>query len=246
MKKYKLKIGDSREYINSLIGEVLELEDERYLGSEYKHNWKCRCGNSFIRMYHTIRNGHTDCGCKERNKSEKKYKEEVEKDYEYKYIRCYHTKDVLPNNKISNTPMIEVVHKYCGNRYIVKASSFINIGQRCNKCCQKYENSFAHHIEVELGLKLEDVWDFEKNTLNPYHIYKNSKNKIWIKCQEKDYHGSYEIMATQFKCGSRCVYCRAFKVHPKDSFAQYHIDNTDPNFLEKYWDYEKIKFLHGR
>lgn len=31
----------------------------------------------------------------------------------------------------------------------------------------------------------------------------------------------------------------ANRLKPEDSFAQYHIDNTDPKFLEKYWDWEK-------
>ena len=43
--------------------------------------------------------------------------------------------------------------------------------------------------------------------------------------------------------GRRCGYCNIRsrrKPHPRDSFAQYHIDNTDPNFLDKYWGSKNI------
>lgn len=180
---------------------------------------------------------------KKRNSNkEQRYKYEVEKDGDYEYIRAYLKGDKLPNGKIvesSKTSYIQIRHKYCNSIYELQSGSFINRGSRCIRCCKSYENSFAHHIEVELGEPLEKYWDFEKNTLNPYHIYKNSRNKVWIKCQEKDYHESYETDCTRFINGNRCSYCSKRKVHPKDSFAQYHIDNTDKDFLEKYWDWEK-------
>jgi hypothetical protein len=185
------------------------------------------------------------------NEIKERHKYEVEKDGEYEYIRSYFKDDILPNGKvITSQPYISIKHKYCGNIYEVSALGFINNNKRCGKCCQKYENSFAHHIEITLGELLEKHWDFEKNTVNPYFInkhmnYKNKKGenkKVWIKCQERSYHGSYEISCDNFINGYRCSYCkpsRVSKVHPKDSFAQYHIDNTDKDFLEKYWDYEK-------
>lgn len=91
----------------------------------------------------------------------------------------------------------------------------------------KYKNSFAYHIEVELGEPLDKYWDYEKNTVNPYHIKRGSAKKVWIKCQEKDYHGSYEIQCRNFIVGSRCSYCSGTKkVHPLDSFGQYLRDNN--------------------
>ena len=108
-------------------------------------------------------------------------------------------------------------------------------GNKCRYCCDKYENSFAYHIQIELNEPLEKYWDFEKNTLNPYLLSKKSHKKVWIKCIEKDYHGAYEVSCANFSKGKRCSYCGNHKIHPKDSFAQYHIDNTDEDFLIKYW-----------
>lgn len=49
LKDIKISKGMKREYVNNLIKEHLILEDEKYLGSEYIHNWKCKYGNTFKR-----------------------------------------------------------------------------------------------------------------------------------------------------------------------------------------------------
>ena len=94
----------------------------------------------------------------------------------------------------------------------------------------KYEESFAYHIEVELGIDLDDIWNWEKNNelgINPYEIYKCSRKKVWLYCQEKDYHNydkesnkvGYKITCASFYNGSRCGYCGNHKIHWKDSLA---------------------------
>ena len=99
----------------------------------------------------------------------------------YQYIGSYKKGDILNNGNVAKRGYIRVKCPYCGAEYDVSRSKF-GRGNKCRYCCNKYENSFAYHIEIELNLKLEDVWDFKKNTLNPYYIYKNSKHKVWIKC----------------------------------------------------------------
>ena len=56
-------------------------------------------------------------------------------------------------------------------------------------------------------------------------LAKCSNKKVWIKCQEKDYHVPYLISCDNFIDGCRCPYCAGMKIHPKDSFAQWGIDN---------------------
>lgn len=177
---------------------------------------------------------------------EDKYKQEVEKDGDYEYIRIYRKGDILSNGKlVTKNSYIKVKHKYCDNIYDVQSTCFINIGQRCPNCCKNYENSFAYHIEVELGESLDKYWDFDKNTLNPYHIYKNSKQKVWVGCtnedvneinglMKKDYHGSYELSCSDFTNGKRCSYCNPSgknpKVHLYDSFGYKHFDKVCMNW----------------
>lgn len=94
----------------------------------------------------------------------------------------------------------------------------------------RYEESFAHHIEVELGLNLDDIWNWDKNNelgINPYEITKQSNKKVWLYCLEKDYHNynregnrtGYEISCNHFYNNRRCSYCGTYKTHYKDSLA---------------------------
>jgi DNA-directed RNA polymerase subunit RPC12/RpoP len=73
---------------------------------------------------------------------------------------------------------------------------------------EKYDNDF-----------LNKYWDYKNNKINPKNIGIGSRKLIWIKCQEHDYHGSYEIMAYAFNQGNRCPYCSGKKVHRLDSLG---------------------------
>lgn len=86
----------------------------------------------------------------------------------------------------------------------------------CKKC-----NSFAQYLINNYGNNALDLyWDWEKNIINPWNIDKNSTNRVWIKCQEKDYHGSSKILINSFTAmGVRCPYCGKKKVHIFDSLG---------------------------
>ena len=46
-----------------------------------------------------------------------------------------------------------------------------------------YNNSVVYYIIEELGLNLDDIWNWEKNNkneINPYELYKYSNKKIWV------------------------------------------------------------------
>ena len=93
----------------------------------------------------------------------------------------------------------------------------------------RYEESFAYHIEVELGLNLDDIWNWDKNEVNPYEIYKQSNKKVWLYCLEHDYHNynregnkiGYQITCNHFYNNRRCSYCHKgiSEIHWKDSLA---------------------------
>lgn len=100
---------------------------------------------------------------------------------------------------------------------------------KCNQC-----NSLGQWF-LDNKLNIDDYWDYNKNIVNPWEISKGSENIIWIKCQKKDYHGSYDIACADFVLGGRCRYCSGRIVHPKDSIGQYIIDNFGEDFLYKIW-----------
>lgn len=155
----------------------------------------------------------------------------------YTYIGSYHRNEITIDGKNkgkSKNSYIRVKCPYCSKEYDVQLDSFKR-GNKCTNCCNEYENSFAYYIQQELQESLNKYWDWEKNDLNPYLIYKHSSNKVWILCDKTDYHDVYKTTSDHFVSGARCGYCGNLKVHPKDSFAQWLIDTYGDNALEKYW-----------
>ena len=236
----RLDKGMSKEDINKITSEHILFGDCIYMGSDHKHNWICKCGNSINNKAWRVikKSGCFYCNECKRNIYGFKHKIKIEKNNEFIYIKSYFGGEVLPNGDIvkEKKTYAEYIHSYCGKSNVSR-TDYIS----CDKCCGSYENSLAHHIEVELGLRLEDVWDFEKNTVNPYHISKGStKTKVWIKCQnnevnklnkskKKDYHGSYEVSCANFVKGARCGYCNPktkTEPHAYDSFGYYYLDKS--------------------
>jgi len=82
---------------------------------------------------------------------------------------------------------------------------------------------------------LDKYWDYDKNTVLPNEIGKGSRIKIWIKCQDKDYHDSYEIFAYSFSQGCRCPYCSGKQIHKLDSFGCHY-----PQVIEFWSDKNEI------
>ena len=135
---------------------------------------------------------------------------------------------------------IIIRHKYCNKISSIRLDAWkceVRPHGKTKKdkcCCGSYENSFAYYIEIELGLNLDDIWNWEKNNelgINPYHISKYSHKDIWLYCLNHDYHNynrernkiGYKTTCKTFnleKC--RWPYCNTFashKVHWKDSLA---------------------------
>ena len=70
-----------------------------------------------------------------------------------------------------------------------------------------------------------------------------AKKKVWVKCQEKDYH-IYDVSCYNLHNGRKCPYCNTFashRVHKKDSFGQMVIDNFGEDILNKLWCWDKNK-----
>ena len=100
----------------------------------------------------------------------------------------------------------------------------------CSQC-----NSFAQWGIDNLGEDfLEKYWDYNKNTINPWEIPSQYNKKVFIKCQEKYYHESYEIYCSHFMNGNRCSYCANRKIHPLDSLGTLY-----PQVLEIWSDKNK-------
>ena len=103
----------------------------------------------------------------------------------------------------------------------LKRINDITSGQKGSIKC-KVCNSFAQWgIDNICSDFLEKYWDYEKNKdINPWNITHRNENKVFIKCQVKDYHDSYFISCANFAVGWRCPYCSGKKVNVLDSFGK--------------------------
>lgn len=136
-------------------------------------------------------------------------KEKINKNMpQFEYVYTYNLGDILKDNnkelKNKYKRYVRVKCKYCG----LESDKIINSTYGCKYCCNKYENSFAYHIEQELKQPLDKYWNYKYNTLNPYYIYKNSHEKVYLNCQNKNWH-IYKISPMNFVNGKRCGYCNS-------------------------------------
>lgn len=126
------------------------------------------------------------------------------------------------------------------NSYDIVAHSFY-VGQRCPYCSKKRihpKDSFAAFNIKRLGDDfLKKYWDYEKNIIDPFAISSHSDScKVWIKCQDIGYHGSYEVKPHDYSSNkSNCPYCHMVKIHPLDSLGTKY-----PEVFEVWSDKNKI------
>ena len=107
--------------------------------------------------------------------------------------------------------------------YKVRCADFSK-GSRCGYCQGYYLvhplDSYGQFLIDSFGITaLELYWDYDENTVDPFKITKQSNKKVYIKCQAKEYHGSYGVRCGDFVKGDRCGYCGGKKVHPLDSLG---------------------------
>ena len=83
---------------------------------------------------------------------------------------------------------------------------------QCKQC-----NSFAQWGIDNLGEDfLDKYWDYEKNNklnINPWKITHGINEKVWIRCQKNNTHGSYDIRGNDFtNKNCRCPICSSKKI----------------------------------
>lgn len=80
---------------------------------------------------------------------------------------------------------------------------------------------------------LEKYWS-SKNTKDPMQISRAANTKIWIKCQNTDYHQDYLISCSNFTTkNAGCPYCAGRQVDPHDSLGAVHPES------QKFWFQKK-------
>lgn len=74
----------------------------------------------------------------------------------------------------------------------------------CNKC-----NSIGQYILDNYGPNgLDMLWDYEKNTVDPFEVAHCARVYIYIKCINNPEHPSYRILCSNFVKGRGCPACK--------------------------------------
>jgi hypothetical protein len=118
---------------------------------------------------------------------------------------------------------------------IINAFTRGQIGSMDCKGCNSFAQWGIDNICLDF---LEKYWDYKKNIISPWRIDKSCKIKVWIKCQGKEYHGSYDVTCNSFnRQGNRCPFCtnKNGKVHYLDSLGTLY-----PEVI-KYWSNKNKK-----
>lgn len=141
------------------------------------------------------------------------------------------------------TIFIQCQEKDYHEDYDTTPNRFTYRGHRCPYCSSQRihpKDSFAQWgIDTYGDSFMEKYWS-EKNTVSPWEISPHGTTKIYLKCQNTDYHEDYDVPVNNFSCHKNgCPFCGGRRLHKLDSFAQWGVDNVCEDFLEKYWDYEK-------
>lgn len=238
--------GDGYEYIGSYKSKEITID-----GKKSKPHIRIRCPycnkEYDIRLDH-FKNGGKCTNCCNEYRNSLAYYIEVKLN---KHIDDYWDWD--KNNKLNLDPYyitpqsnkkvwIKCTEKDYHESYLIMVSNFYK-GRRCPQCSCRHgkvhpKDSFGQYLIDTYGEDAIKKYWSSKNTLDPFKISKRNKKSIWILCQNKDYHndnGGYKTTCDDFYNGNRCSYCSSNKIHPKDSFAQWCIDNVDEDFMTKYW-----------
>jgi len=136
-------------------------------------------------------------------------------------------------------------YKTTGTNFVRCLSKNSNNDSSCPYCYNLKnkvhpKDSFAQKcIDTIDKYFLEKYWS-DKNTINPWSIAPRSHKKVWIKCNEKDYHGDYEMTCDNYvkrnNNGNSCPLCHSHgKIHKLDSFG-----NLYPH-VSMYWSNKNKK-----
>lgn len=218
MKNIKLTKGMNKEEINNLISEYLEFLDDKYLGSNYKHNWRCKCGKTFIRDWGKIRE-RTSIKCdkcvyaRRKLKAIESHKNKVQ-DSIYMYIKSYFNGDVLIDGTIvTRKPFIKIRCKKCNEEFDIRYDYFKNDISIC-PCCNPYlrlpkkEKSIAYLSPDIAKTIIEDENGRKISFEDCYKISNYSGMKFKFKCEFCGKIGDLRSLNQIVQHGYACPYCR--------------------------------------
>lgn len=224
---------DNYTYIGSYRTKEVTIDGKNKSGKRSYIRVKCPyCGKEYdIETYPFVKGNKSKCNycCNFYENSFAYYIQIILKEPLNKYW-VWDVNDVNPyliSKYYKDKVTLKCVKKDYHGVYTVAPLDFVSETSRCPYCASKKihpKDSFGQWLIDTYGDDaIEKYWS-PKNTLDPFRISKSNDKKIWILCQEKEYHnndGGYPTTCDNFYNGRRCPYCstRHGKVHPLDSFG---------------------------
>lgn len=218
----------------------------KLISKEYIHNTnkleiQCACGNSFLKIYNSFKQGQQRCNecamkikIKKLSKTHEQFCQEVKEltNDEYEVLGKY----------IKNKTKILIKHKICGYEYFVKPNSF-TCGCRCPKCAGTMKKNTEEFKE--------EVYHLTGDEYTVLGEYINNNTKILVKhniCNRE-----YLVTPDSFLQGDRCSSCshklNGFKSRKSNvNFCKeiYNLVGDEYTALDEYTTaYNKIRFKHN-
>ena len=235
---YDWCIENNKQYfLDSWDYDLNECSPKDILYSAHKKFYfKCmECGNSQLYFINSFTNMNTELHCIYCNSFEKWCIDNNHQDYldRWDYDKNKKLPSVIP--KGSHTKIWLKCERgiHDSEQYLPHSIEQGLVQCNCAKC-----NSFAQWgIDIYGEKFLDTYWDYDLNTKSPFDIYKTSrKDKIWLKCQDTSYHGTYETTPVRATHDNfiLCPFCANMKTHTMDSLGY-----TYPKSVELWSDKNK-------
>lgn len=121
----------------------------------------------------------------------------------------------------------------------------------CNSCINsdKYRkvHSMKNNPDYTIGKYIEDTFSHKYinpvdifwsklNTKSPWDVSRGTRSLYYFTCEHE--HPPYQTKPLNFILGHKCPYCTGQKATRENSFASFHIKNTDKQFIDRYWNHE--------
>ena len=150
---------------------------------------------------------------------------EIAKEWDYDKNDCLTPDDVTYGSSKKVWWKCELDHEY--NLPISKRTSR---GQGCSEC-KKINHFKENSVEMKYP-ELLDIWDYDKNKLDPSNVTYGSNSVYWWTC---DNNHSYKASIYNLKRGSRCPFCSGSRATIENNFLKNYPE------ISKEWDYDKNK-----
>ena len=224
IKDIKLIKGMNKKEVNQLTFEWIEFLDKEYLGSKHKHNWKCKCGCTFVRDWGKIKSRESikceKCVYKYRRPTAIESHKEKVKNTNFIYIKSYFEGDLLENGeKVNKKTLIKIKCKECNTEFNVRVDNFKDDMSICPHCnpyliLPKREDSLAFLFPNIADMIVSNENDEMISYEDCYKISAHSNMKFKFKCKECGKVGDLRSVNQIVQNGYSCHFCSDNKSTP--------------------------------